>query len=92
MGFGLFLLDSENTSISINKLDQKKRLRLEKLDRVYFMFIVKSILTFHPQLDSMTMFLVFTFYVRTFFKQQSENGPITFLQHFCASVDKISQN
>ena len=56
------------------------------------MFIVKSILTFHPQLDSMTMFLVFTFYVRTFFKQQSENGPITFLQHFCAPVDKISQD
>ena len=34
MGFGLFLLDSENTNISINKLDHKKRLRFEKLDRV----------------------------------------------------------
>ena len=32
MGFGLFLLDSE--TVSINKLDQKKKIRLEKLDRV----------------------------------------------------------
>lgn len=44
MGFGLFLLDSENTSISINKLDQKKRLRLEKLDRVCNMYNVYCIL------------------------------------------------
>jgi len=34
MGFGLFLLDSEN--VSINKLDQKKKIRLEKLDKVFF--------------------------------------------------------
>ena len=34
MGFGLFLLDCE--TVSVNKLDQKKRLRLEKLDKVFF--------------------------------------------------------
>ena len=34
MGFGLFLLDCETTTI--NKLDQKKRLRLDKLDKVFF--------------------------------------------------------
>jgi len=34
MGFGLFLLDNE--TISINKLDQKKKIRLDKLDRVFF--------------------------------------------------------
>jgi cytoplasmic FMR1 interacting protein len=34
MGFGLFLLDSETSTI--NKLDQKKRLRLDKLDKVFF--------------------------------------------------------
>ena len=34
MGFGLFLLDSETSNI--NKLDQKKRLRLDKLDKVFF--------------------------------------------------------
>jgi len=34
MGFGLFLLDNE--SISINKLDQKRKIRLDKLDRVFF--------------------------------------------------------
>merc|ERR1712106_1003892 len=34
MGFGLFLLDNE--TISINKLDQKKKVRLDKLDRIFF--------------------------------------------------------
>jgi len=34
MGFGLFLLDNE--TITINKLDQKKKIRLDKLDRVFF--------------------------------------------------------
>ena len=34
MGYGLFLLDCE--TVSVNKLDQKKRLRLEKLDKVFF--------------------------------------------------------
>jgi len=34
MGFGLFLLD--NDTININKLDQKKKIRLDKLDKVFF--------------------------------------------------------
>merc|ERR1719266_3224923 len=34
MGFGLFLLDSE--TVSINKLVQRHRLKLEKLDKVFF--------------------------------------------------------
>jgi len=34
MGFGLFLLDNE--TVSINKLDQKKKIKLDKLDRVFF--------------------------------------------------------
>jgi len=34
MGFGLFLLDNE--TITINKLDQKKKIRLDKLDKVFF--------------------------------------------------------
>jgi len=34
MGFGLFLLDNE--TININKLDQKKKIRLDKLDKVFF--------------------------------------------------------
>ena len=32
--FGLFLLDNE--TITLNKLDQKKKIRLEKLDKVFF--------------------------------------------------------
>lgn len=33
MGFGLFLMDSE--LCNINKLDQKKKLRLERIDRIF---------------------------------------------------------
>lgn len=33
MGFGLFLMDSE--TCNINKLDQKKKLRLDRLDRIF---------------------------------------------------------
>ncbi len=33
MGFGLFLVDSEQ--VNVNKLDQKRRLRLEKMDRIF---------------------------------------------------------
>lgn len=33
MGFGLFLMDSD--LCNINKLDQKKKLKLEKIDRIF---------------------------------------------------------
>lgn len=33
MGFGLFLMDSD--ICNINKLDQKKKLRLDKIDRIF---------------------------------------------------------
>jgi hypothetical protein len=33
MGFGLFLMDNE--LCNINKLDQKKRLNLSKIDRIF---------------------------------------------------------
>lgn len=33
MGFGLFLMDSD--ACNINKLDQKKKLRLERIDRIF---------------------------------------------------------
>lgn len=33
MGFGLFLMDSE--LCNINKLDQKKKLRLDRIDRIF---------------------------------------------------------
>ena len=33
MGFGLFLIDSELSNI--NKLDQKKKLRLDKIDKIF---------------------------------------------------------
>jgi hypothetical protein len=33
MGFGLFLVDSE--LCNINKLDQKKKIKLEKIDRIF---------------------------------------------------------
>lgn len=36
MGFGLFLIDSE--VCNINRLDQKKRLRLDKIDRIFKVF------------------------------------------------------
>lgn len=38
MGFGLFLMDSEQCNI--NRLDQKKRLKLEKIDRIFKVTIV----------------------------------------------------
>ena len=34
MGFCLFLIDSDQANV--NKLDQKRRLRLEKMDRIFF--------------------------------------------------------
>lgn len=33
MGFGLFLIDSE--MCNINKLDQKKKVRLDKIDKIF---------------------------------------------------------
>lgn len=33
MGFGLFLMDSE--ACNINKLEQKKKLRLDRFDRIF---------------------------------------------------------
>ena len=35
LGFGLFLMDSETCQINIAKLDQKKRIRLDKIDRIF---------------------------------------------------------
>lgn len=35
LGFGLFLMDSEVCQINITKLDQKKRIRLDKIDRIF---------------------------------------------------------
>ena len=34
MGFGLFLLDNE--SFNIYKLDKNKKIRIERLDKVFF--------------------------------------------------------
>lgn len=36
MGFGLFLMDSE--LCNINKLDQKKKLKLDRIDRIFKVF------------------------------------------------------
>lgn len=33
MGFGLFLMDSE--VCNINRLDQKKKIRLDRIDRIF---------------------------------------------------------
>lgn len=33
MGFGLFLMDSE--ICNINRLDQKKKIRLDRIDRIF---------------------------------------------------------
>lgn len=38
MGFGLFLMDSE--LCNINKLDQKKKLRLDRIDRIFKVFFL----------------------------------------------------
>ena len=38
LGFGLFLMDSETCQITINKMDQKKRIRLDKIDRIFKVF------------------------------------------------------
>lgn len=35
LGFGLFLMDSETCQINISKLDQKKRIRLDKIDKIF---------------------------------------------------------
>ena len=35
LGFGLFLMDSEICQINISKLDQKKRIRLDKIDKIF---------------------------------------------------------
>ena len=51
MGFGIFLLDTES-SININKLDQKKRLRLDKLDKVSQTYMYVR----HPSLFSGYLF------------------------------------
>lgn len=33
MGFGLFLIDSDGCNI--NKLDQKKKIRIDKIDKIF---------------------------------------------------------
>ena len=35
LGFGLFLMDSDTCQINVNKMDQKKRIRLDKIDRIF---------------------------------------------------------
>ncbi|XP_057381354.1 cytoplasmic FMR1-interacting protein-like isoform X1 [Daphnia carinata] len=35
LGFGLFLMDSEICQINISKLDHKKRIRLDKIDKIF---------------------------------------------------------
>lgn len=35
IGFGLFLMDSENCLVTLAKMDQKKRIRLDKIDRIF---------------------------------------------------------
>lgn len=51
MGFGLFLMDNE--ACNINKLDQKKKLNLSKIDRIFkvihdrFSFFFSILLNFH---------------------------------------------
>lgn len=35
LGFGLFLMDSEQCQITLTKMDQKKRIRLDKIDRIF---------------------------------------------------------
>lgn len=41
MGFGLFLMDNE--LCNINKLDQKKKLNLAKIDRIFKVIIISNI-------------------------------------------------
>lgn len=35
IGFGLFLMDSESCLVTLAKMDQKKRIRLDKIDRIF---------------------------------------------------------
>ena len=35
IGFGLFLIDSDNCLVTLAKMDQKKRIRLDKIDRIF---------------------------------------------------------
>ena len=44
LGFGLFLMDSETCQITINKMDQKKRIRLDKIDRIFKVFAIFTFL------------------------------------------------
>ena len=52
LGFGLFLMDSEICQINISKLDQKKRIRLDKIDKIFkvlslvFVYLYLILLTF----------------------------------------------
>lgn len=47
MGFGLFLIDSE--LCNINKLDQKKKIRLDKIDKIFKVIVIhKSCMKFFP--------------------------------------------
>lgn len=48
MGFGLFLIDSD--SCNINKLDQKKKIRIDKIDKIFRVRICVDISNFeHAQ-------------------------------------------
>ena len=35
LGFGLFLMDSDTCLMNVTKMDQKKRIRLDKIDRIF---------------------------------------------------------
>ena len=35
MGFGLFLMDSKEMNININRLDGKRRINLAKIDKIF---------------------------------------------------------
>lgn len=43
LGFGLFLMDSELCQITLTKMDQKKRIRLDKIDRIFKVEIMHSL-------------------------------------------------
>lgn len=44
MGFGLFLMDSE--VCNINRLDQKKKIKLDRIDRIFKVGVIFFILVF----------------------------------------------
>lgn len=46
LGFGLFLMDSEICQINISKLDHKKRIRLDKIDKIFKVVISYCIFIF----------------------------------------------